>query len=121
MSDVSKKDDSLDWIKGTEESADDSVAEPVSGDIVLEGSLGIAEAEAMHQSLSRVLDAHVDVSIHSENLSRVDAAGAQLLYAFVKEAKKRALDVTWQSVSDTLRETATTLGLSAGMGFADET
>jgi len=120
MSDVSKKDDSLDWIKGTEPEPVETEAD-VSGDIVLEGVLGIAEAEAMHHSLTRVLDAHVDIVMHSENLSRVDAAGAQLLYAFVKEAKKRALNLKWASVSDPLRETATTLGLIAGMGFADET
>jgi len=84
---------------------------------VFEGVLGIAEAEAMHHSLSRVLDAHVDVSIQSEDLSRVDAAGAQLLYAFVKEAKNRSIRLKWESVSDALQETTSTLGLSEGMGF----
>jgi len=107
---------SLDWIKGSDEVADAS-AEEISGDIVLEGALGIAEAETMHQKLSAVLDANVDISIESEDLSRVDAAGAQLLYAFVKEAKKRSVTVTWKSVSDALLETSTVLGLSESMAF----
>ncbi|PCI43576.1 MAG: hypothetical protein COB41_06765, partial [Proteobacteria bacterium] len=77
----------------------------------------IAEAEAMHQKLSAILDAGVDISITSENLSRVDAAGAQLLYAFVKEANIRSLALTWQSVSDALMETVAVLGLSEGMAF----
>lgn len=108
-------DDSLDWIKDTAEP--DVSAEEVSGDIVLEGALGIAEAEAMHQQLSEVLNANIDISIESEKLVRVDAAGAQLLYAFVKEAKGRSLTVTWKSVSNTLLETLTILGLSENMAL----
>jgi len=117
MGDTIKQADSLDWIKGSgEKAADDAMK--VSGDVVLEGSLGIAEAETMHQTLSRVLDAHVDVSIESEDLSRVDAAGAQLIYAFVKEAQSRSIAITWKSVSDALRETATRLGFVDAMDFA---
>lgn len=115
-----KKDNSLDWIKGAGKQSED-IDKAISGDIVLEGTLGIAEAEAMHQSLSRILDAQIDVSIQSENLSRVDAAGAQLLYAFVKEAKTRSVSLKWLSVSDALKETTITLGLSKGMDFAVET
>jgi len=117
-----KQNDSLDWIKSTGEeagaSADDSSVEPVSGDVVLEGSLGIAEAEPMHRQLLAVLDAQVDISIASEQLSRVDAAGVQLLYGFVKEAKARSIDLKWMSVSDALLEAATALGLNDNMGFA---
>lgn len=108
-------DDSLDWIKDTAEP--DVSAEEVSGDIVLEGALGIAEVEAMHQQLSAILNANIDISIESEKLSRVDAAGAQLLYTFVKEAKGRSLTVTWRSVSNTLLETLTLLGLSENMAL----
>jgi len=115
MGDKTTQVDSLDWIKDSDEKADDDV--PVSGDLVLEGSLGIAEAEAMHQQLSQILNAHVDVSIQSEDLSRVDAAGVQLLYAFVKEAKSRSVPLQWASVSDALLETATVLGVHEGMGF----
>ena len=106
--------DSLDWIKGSNDAVE---SDEVSGDIVLEGALGIAEAEAMHQQLSAILDAGVDISITSKNLSRVDAAGVQLLYAFVKEAKVRSLALTWESVSDALMEAVTVLGLCEGMAF----
>jgi len=106
--------DSVDWIKGSNDAVE---AETISGDIVLQGALGIAEAELMHQQLSAVLDAGVDISIATENLSRVDAAGAQLLYAFVKEAKTRSITLTWESVSDALMETVMVLGLSEGMAF----
>jgi len=116
MADSKKQTDSLDWIKEGGDAAVD--AEEVSGDLLLEGSLGIAEAESMHQTLLRILDAHVDIRIQSEALSRVDAAGAQLIYAFVKEAKNRSVAVCWESLSDALQETAATLGLTDGMGFA---
>ncbi|MDQ6969444.1 MAG: STAS domain-containing protein [Mariprofundus sp.] len=113
-----KQNDSLDWIKQGDDKSSDDAALDVSGDLVLEGSLGIAEVESMHQSLSQILDAHVDVTIQSESLSRVDAAGVQLIYAFVKEAKSRSISVKWESVSDTLVETATMLGLHDGLGIA---
>jgi len=116
MGDVMKEADSLDWIKQADDSGETAV-EAVSGDIVLEGSLGIAEAEAMHQRFASILDAGVDISIDSEDLSRVDAAGAQLLYAFVKEAGSRSIHLQWKSVSDALNAVTDTLGLTAGMGF----
>jgi len=114
-SDVKQQSDALDWIK---QSDDEPEAVPdVSGDIVLTGSLGIAEAEAMHQQFSAILDAQVDISINADDLSRVDAAGVQLLYALVKEAKSHSINISWASASDALKDAATTLGLSEGMGF----
>jgi len=116
MSKDKQQADSLDWIKGESAESTEAAVE-VSGDLSLEGSLGIAEADTVYQSLLALLDAQVDVCISSENLSRVDAAGAQLLYAFMKEAETRSIKVTWKSVSDALRETVATLGLSDNMGF----
>jgi len=111
--------DSLDWIKDSNDAVESDAVESdeISGDIVLDGALGIAEVEAMHQQLSAILDAGVEISIATKNLSSVDAAGVQLLYAFVKEAKIRSLALTWESVSDVLMETATVLGLCEGMAF----
>jgi len=119
--------DPLAWIKSdgsateqagekTATGASDTDAD-VCGDIVLSGSLGMAEIDAMHESLVKVLHAHVDITIQSEGLSRVDAAGAQLLYGFVQGAKAQETPLTWTSVSDDLRQTASTLGLSEGMGI----
>ena len=88
--------DPLAWIKNDTaepvEASDGDTSEvnhaaDVSGDIVLSGNLGMAEIDTMHESLLKVLHAHVDISIQAGALSRVDAAGAQLLYAFVKDAK----------------------------------
>jgi len=117
---IKKSDDTLDWIKGSDEAASGDAPEVVSGDVILEGSLGIAEAEAMHQHLATILDAGVDISIDSEDLSRVDAAGAQLLYAFVKESGNRSVHIQWKSVSDALKEVTDTLGLTSGMGFGSQ-
>ncbi len=110
--------EALDWIvASTSESEDVVEKEPVSGDIVLEGSLGMVEAETMHHKLSAILQANIDVTIQSEALSRVDSAGTQLLYAFVREAGQLAISIKWVSVSDELRESAVRLGLSEGMRF----
>jgi len=117
---IKKSDDTLDWIKGSGEAASGDAPEVVSGDVILEGSLGISDAEAMHQLFVSILDAGVDISIDSEDLSRVDASGAQLLYAFVKEAGSRSIRLQWKSVSDALKEVTDTLGLTSGMGFEAE-
>ncbi|TLS66293.1 STAS domain-containing protein [Mariprofundus erugo] len=91
--------------------------QPLSGNIVLEGSLGIAEVEALHQRMTRILQANVDITISTEQLSRVDAAGAQLLYAFVREVRQRGLPLKWTSVSDALLEALNALGLNDHMGI----
>jgi len=119
--------DPLAWIKSdepaTEQAGEKSATDAsdndadVCGDIVLCGSLGMAEIDGMHESLIKLLHAHVDITIQSEDLSRVDAAGAQLLYAFVQGAKAQETPLTWTSVSDDLRQTASILGLSEGMGI----
>jgi len=111
------KDDTLDWIKKAGEEDAVTESEDISGNIVLEGRLGIAEAEEMYDVLNHVLHAHVDISIQTEGLSRVDAAGVQLLYGFVREAKKNESALTWLSVSDELRTSAECLGLHENMGF----
>ncbi|MBL4759249.1 MAG: STAS domain-containing protein [Mariprofundaceae bacterium] len=118
--------DPLAWIKNDTpepveasdaDTSEDNKAAKVSGEIILSGSLGMAEIEDMHQSLLKILHAHVDILIQSEGLNRVDAAGAQLLYAFVKDAEAQQIPLSWISVSDDLRLTADSLGLSEGMGF----
>jgi len=123
MGDVKNQSDSLDWIKSVGEADDDNGAAAesvaVSGDVVLAGRLGIAEAEAMHQQFTQILDAQVDITLTTEDLSRVDAAGVQLLYALVKEAKARSIALCWASVSDGLLEAATALGLQDQMNFAE--
>jgi len=122
MSDKTEVDipaDSLDWIQGNNDTAVDSDAadEKISGEIILTGSLGIAAAESMHRKLCSILQAQVDISIESEDLSRVDAAGTQLIYAFIKELSTRNIPLKWISVSDALHQAADTLGLTEGMHF----
>lgn len=109
--------DLLENMKIAEPAKDAVKSNGVSGDIVLEGKLGIADVKALHLKLSEVLLAHVDICIQAENVSRVDAAVVQLLYGFIKELKSNAIVFQWQSVSESLREAAQTLGLSEGMCF----
>lgn len=120
MSSKQETEEALDWLmqdKQLSEQGQEAEVIAVSGDLLLKGSFGIAEAEFMHQKFSRILNAHVDISIQAEGLNRVDTAGVQLLYALVKEAKSRAVSLTWLSVSDVLVDAAETLGVTKGMGF----
>ena len=112
--------DSLDWIKGSVESAEDTdqAGKPeVSGDIVLQGTLSIAEADSMHEQLSHVVNAHIDVSLDTEELNRVDCAGVQLIYAFISSVKQHENKVHWLAVSEALKTASETLGLANKMGY----
>jgi len=109
------QEEALEWIKN---GGDKPVpVEDITGDIVLEGTLGIAETEALHRRFSAILQAQLDMSIDCKNLNRVDAAGVQLLYALMKEAKARSIGLQWVNVSDVLKEAAKLMGLAEMMGF----
>ena len=89
----------------------------VSNTVVLEGNFTIADAESMHQQLNAVLHSHHEITIEAGSLSRIDAAGVQLLYAFVSSAKLMGAVLTWASISDELRDSVKVLGLSQEMGL----
>ncbi len=84
--------------------------------IVLESHLGIAQVDALHHELLSVAHAE-EVMIDVEALQQVDAAGVQLLYAFVQSSRKKGVNITWQSNSEALEKTAVQLGLKAHLGL----
>ncbi|MDQ6993806.1 MAG: STAS domain-containing protein [Mariprofundus sp.] len=111
--------EAVEWIKAAVTvDATAPEATHVSDIVVLEGSLCIADAEAMHQRLSQVLAIHSTITIQAEMLTRVDAAGLQLLYTLVKELKEHGGKVIWKSVSDELKEAAVAIGLTEAIGFS---
>lgn len=73
--------------------------------------LTIAQVTAMHAELGRHLDAR-SVALDAGALQRVDAAGLQLLAAFVRAADQRGAQIEWRSPSAALRDGARRLGLA---------
>jgi len=85
--------------------------------IQLEGNLGIAQAESLHEELNQTLTNHGEVVFDAENLAQVDASIVQLFDAFIRDAKKSDIPVKWKTVPEDLQQTAEMMGMAGGMGF----
>ncbi|MDQ6973672.1 MAG: STAS domain-containing protein [Mariprofundaceae bacterium] len=83
--------------------------------IVLEGDVGIANVNTLHAELRDALQQASKVTIQAKDLSHVDTAAAQLLYAFDRDAKKSEIEVSWQNFPETCLKTLAVIGLSDKM------
>ncbi|MBL1353120.1 MAG: STAS domain-containing protein [Zetaproteobacteria bacterium] len=86
--------------------------------IRLEGDVGIASVNILHEQLREALQQTSKVTIEGKDLAHVDTAVVQVLYAFVREAKKSEVEVQWQSVPESFLKTVAVLGLSEKMACA---
>jgi anti-anti-sigma regulatory factor len=73
--------------------------------------LTIEQAASMHAELGRHLAAE-SVVLEAGALQRIDAAGLQLLAAFVRAADARGTRVSWRALPSVLRDGARRLGLT---------
>ncbi len=83
--------------------------------IVLEGDVGIANVNELHEELCEALQQTSKVTIQAASLSHVDTAAAQLLYAFVRDAKKLDVEVQWQGVPESCLKIFQVIGLPKDM------
>ena len=79
--------------------------------IELGDKLTVAEITDCYLRMLEVLLAGKAVSINSANLQRVDAAGAQLVLAFVQACTQQHLAIDWPEPSQALKESLVLLGL----------
>ncbi len=86
------------------------------GAVQLGELLTIEQVAAVHAELGRHLHAGT-VVLEGGTVKRVDAAGLQLLTAFVRAAESRGKPVQWRSASAAVRDGARHLGLSAALGL----
>ena len=82
-----------------------------STELSISGSVDISGVLALREQLLRALDSARPIAIDASAVERADAAAIQLLYAFVLEARRRAVTVTWRDPSDALQRAARILGL----------
>jgi len=85
--------------------------------IQLEGNLGIAQAESLHEQFCHVLVNHGEVMVDAEDLAQVGASTVQLFHAFIRDAKKSGIKVKWKTAPEELQQTAGMMGMVNGMGF----
>lgn len=83
------------------------------GEIQLPAHLTINKVPALQEMLERFAeDSSQDrVVIHAAQVERVDTAGIQLLYAFVREAQRRGIALEWDQPSAKLATAAELLGM----------
>jgi len=85
--------------------------------ITLAGNLGIAGAETLHSELNQALENHGDMVLDGENLAQVDASIVQLLFAFIRDAHKNEIPLTWNGIPESLQETSRIMGMTETLGF----
>lgn len=79
--------------------------------LTLPESLTIVSVAEWFSMLTAALDAGEPMTLHAQATSRVDAAGIQLLAAFLREAARRGVMVNLSAGNSPLLESARQLGV----------
>ena len=92
--------------------ANPSKTKKSSGDVVfkIQAVQDISSVADVHSELKKLLSKE-SIVIEADQVERIDASSLQLLYSFVEEAREKGIDLTWNSVSDVLRNNAKLLGM----------
>lgn len=85
---------------------------PDRSELTLRGTLDVSGTRGAYETLNEALTRALPVALDTAELERVDAAGLQLLLAFLRTAQARGLQPQWQSVGPALETSAEFLGLS---------
>lgn len=98
--------------KKTTAKAKTSKAKKPAGDAVfkIQAVQDISSVADIQSELKKLLS-NESIIIEADQVERIDAASLQLLYSFVEEARAKGVDLTWNSVSDVLRNNAKLLGM----------
>jgi anti-anti-sigma regulatory factor len=79
--------------------------------------LCIGQLDDLRAKLLEALDSSVPVTLNVSALQQIDTAALQLLTAFVQDAKRQDLAVTWQAPSGPLKQAAELLGVGGFLGL----
>lgn len=82
-------------------------------EVALEVSLGITDAQRLHELLSPVLLAGKPIAIYGGRVERIDTATMQVLVSFYRAAHEHGLTLSWHKPSPALQQTAQLLGLES--------
>ncbi len=80
-------------------------------------SLTIAEVTEWHDRFASAFEHGSAVALKGEGIAQIDGAGVQLLVAVMQAAVTRQVKINWSTVSETLREAVTQLGLESVFNF----
>ncbi len=80
--------------------------------LTLADCVNVASVESLSAELKALLTSKAPVVIDATGVVQADTAALQLLCSFVRTVRTQELGFEWVGVSEVLRETAETLGLS---------
>ncbi len=83
-------------------------------------ALDIAHAAKIQSALKALLQQDAAVEIDAQEVERIDAAGLQLLLAFVRHCTTQAREWRWLKPSTALLEAATGLGLAHSLQLSTD-
>jgi ABC-type transporter Mla MlaB component len=92
---------------GNNESDKTLINEMVFGDV-----LDITMALEYYGQLKQYLNDNKKIVLNAGKIERIDGAGLQLIVAFIMEAKKLNLQVSWSGKSENFKKNADILGVS---------
>ena len=87
--------------------------------ISLPSELDIRVVAEVKEGLQAALDAACDVEVSAEDLTRVDAAGLELLWCFRREVLSNGQSVQWKDVPEAFVAAARNTGLSEALGLEE--
>ncbi|PWK49155.1 STAS domain-containing protein [Pleionea mediterranea] len=76
----------------------------------------IQQAEALKQRFLNALNKQSNLCyVNASKVEKLDTAGAQLLYAFIRQAETMSIEVRWQHPSSALLADAKLLGMQQAL------
>jgi len=84
--------------------------------IKLQSELNIRQVAELKEQLNNALSAG-DIVLDASAIEVVDAAGLQLLLAFIQQARLKNITIQWGDLSDSFLNAVKLMGLSDGLGL----
>lgn len=79
--------------------------------VSLGNALDIMNVSGLKARLSSAMEKKLTVVLIADKIDKVDTAGIQLIYAFIKKIEQQDNTVVWQKPSDTLLQISETIGM----------
>jgi len=85
--------------------------------IKLQSELNIRQVAELKEQLNNALSAD-NIVLDASAIEVVDAAGLQLLLAFIQQARLKNITIQWGDLSEGFLNAAKLMGLSDGLGLS---
>ena len=86
--------------------------EKQDGSLVLPEELTISQAAEYYQLLMKRVEEGGDIELDAESVTRIDAAGVQLLFMVQRALSEAGNTLRWRAGSQALKESVALLGMS---------